>query len=196
MGRRKMMLAAAGTAVAMFFVAACGDDDDNGDTNGVPQDQATAANGDTTGDDPPAETGNGGSGGGGATLTIGDNVYTVDNPYCAFGPEETQNDRVSFSSGGFTEVDGVRAQLDASIQDPSEEGRYTGEGTIHSVTLNDIEDFENPSVAWAAVTGILGGGSFEIQVDGKNVRAEAVFDDERTPDEIEEIPGTLEMTCR
>jgi hypothetical protein len=133
-------------------------------------------------------------GGGSATLTVGDQTWTFDNYYCAFGPEQTQNDRVSFSSGAFGTHEGVRTQLDASIQDTDKQGRYEGEGTIQSVTLNDIEDFENPSVALGAESGFLGSPDFVILVDGDKVMVEASFDD-NTTDEIESIPGTLEATC-
>ncbi len=74
------------------------------------------------------------------------------------------------------------------------QGRYEGEGTIQSVTFNDIEDFENPSVDFGAVSALMGGVDFVIQIDGDKVRVEASFDD-GTTDELESIPGTLEATC-
>ena len=131
---------------------------------------------------------------GSATLTVGDQTWTFDNYYCRTGPENTGNDRVSFSSGAFGTHEGVRTQLDASIQDTDQQGRLEGEGTIQSVTLNDIEDFENPSIALSAVSGFVGSPEFVIQVNGDQVTAEAFFDDDTT-DEIEAIPGTLEATC-
>ena len=162
----------------------------------------TESSGDSGGDDGGDSSSDGGSTGGSggigsggeATLTIGDVVYTFDNYYCASGANETLNDDVPFSSGAFGEVDGVRVQLDASLYDPSGEGRMEGDGVIHSVTLDDIEDFENPSVSWHAESGFFGAVEFTIQYDGSTVFVEATFDDDRT-DEIEEVPGTLEATC-
>lgn len=131
---------------------------------------------------------------GNATLTVGDLTWTFDNFYCRFGPENTKNDRVSFSSGSFSTHEGVRTQLDVSIQDTDKQGRYEGDGTIHSVTFNDIEDFENPSVAVSAESGFVGSAEFVVQIVGDQVTVDASFDDSTT-DEIEAIPGTLEATC-
>jgi hypothetical protein len=117
-----------------------------------------------------------------------------DGVYCFFGPQETRNDRVSFSSGAFGEVDGKRVQLDASIQDTQQQGRYEGDGVIHSVTLNDVQDFENPSIGWEAASGFVGASQIAFTIDGKSVSVEADFDD-NTTDAIEALPGTLAMTC-
>jgi hypothetical protein len=161
---------------------------------------ATTTSGDSDGGDS-GSSGDGGSGGSGgiggggeATLTIGDVVYTFDNYYCASGASETLNDDVPFSSGAFGEVEGVRVQLDASVYDPSGEGRMEGDGVVHSVTLDDIEDFENPSVSWHAESGFLGAAEFTIQYDGSTVFVEAMFNDDTT-DEGEAVSGTLEATC-
>jgi len=135
------------------------------------------------------------AGSGSATLVVGDQTYEFDNYYCLQGGANTGNDRVSFSSGAFGEVDGVRVQLDASIQDTAEGDAMSGEGTIQSVTLNDIEDFANPSVAWDATTGFVQAPTWVIEYDGSKVTANGTFDDSRTDDAIEEIPGTLEAIC-
>jgi hypothetical protein len=182
--------------------AACGGDDDGeGETDapaaasadevaeGAPDDAPEGENGDDSA--PAQQAGDRGS----ATLTIGEQTWTFDSYYCATGARETRNDRVSFSSGATGSPDGVRLQLDASIQDPSEEDRLEGDGVIHSVTLNDIEDFENPTAGWSAVSGIVGESNAFIQVSDGRVTAEAVFDDELTDGVIEEVPGTLEATC-
>lgn len=137
--------------------------------------------------------GQGSGGPGSAVLTIGDQVYTFDNYYCAEGSENTRNDKVPFSSGAFGEVDGNRAQLDASVYDPSEQGRMEGDGVSSSVTLSDIDDFENPVVDWSS-GGPLG-DPVVIEFDGSTVFVETTFDNDLT-DEIENIPGTLEATCR
>ncbi|MCE0487144.1 hypothetical protein [Ornithinimicrobium sediminis] len=196
-------------------LAACGGDDAPEETadetttseeaTDTAEDAATTEDETTTGDVPGGEDADeesaeegaaaGGIGAGGsATLTVGGETYEFDNYYCATGPEETGNDDVSFSSGAFGEVDGVRVQLDASILDFSGESAMEGEGTIQSVSLNDIEDFEDPSVSWSAEAGFMGEPEWTIETDGSTVSAEATFDDGRT-EEIEEVEGSLEATC-
>lgn len=195
--------------VLALLLAACGGGDAGDDDAAV---TTTAAAADDSGEEAETEEpeteeeteepeteepddGSQGSGeSGSATLTIGDQVYTFDNYYCLQGGENTGNDNVPFSSGAFGEVEGVRVQLDASLYDPDAQDRMEGDGVIHTVSLNDVEDFENPSVAWRAESGFLGMGDWVIQYDGETVFAEAMFDDDRT-DEIEEIPGTLEAVC-
>jgi hypothetical protein len=197
--RRTFVFSIAATAIVILLLAACGGDDDAEDLTGEGGPSATQndsdAGGQPTDDGSDQDSPDAPSGGGTATLAIGDETWEFTGYYCAFGPAETQNDRVSFSSGAFGEsAEGVRIQLDASIQDTREEGRYDGDGVIHSLTLNDIEDFENPSLGWSALTGILGSGGPFLHLDGQSVTAETVFDDETT-DEIEEVPGTFQATC-
>ena len=198
-----------GLVVALVLVmAACsgGEDSSEGD---LPDDVTTtsaaaAAPADTvaSNDDTVTTVNDAGSGepaaappgGGSATLTVGDQTWTFDNYYCRTGPENTGNARTSFSSGAFGMHEGVRTQLDASIQDKDQQGRMEGDGTIQSVTFNDIEDFENPSVDLAAESGFVGGPEFVVQVDGDKVTVSASFDD-GTTEEREAIPGTLEAMC-
>lgn len=179
-------------AAAILVLAACSSSSDDGTNTTAP-----AGSGDTTaptgGTDTTAAPAGGGSGGGigdggSATLVVGDVTYTFDNFYCLQGSANTGNSRVSFSSGAFGEVDGVRVQLDVGIQDTNEGDAMTGEGTIHYVSLNDIEDFANPSLSWESF-----GGS-DVEYDGSNVHAEMTFDDQTT-DDFEEIPGTLDAEC-
>lgn len=178
------------------LAVACSSDSNDDSNDNTPE--ATEVMDDTEPTNPPSEGGNGGGGigaGGSATLTIGDETWEFDNYYCAFTPEESRNARVSFSSGAFGEsATGARTQLDASIQDTNEQGRYEGEGTIHSLSLDDIDDFESPSVSWSAVSGLVGESTAFIQVEGNNVHAETFFDD-GTTDALEEIPGTLDAIC-
>ena len=94
--------------------------------------------------------------GGSAILIIGDETWMFNDIFCGFTPDETRNSRVSFTLVGFGEsTEGRRTQLDATIQGTDNQGRYSGFGVIHSVSLNDIENFENPSVAWEAIFGLL-----------------------------------------
>ncbi len=178
-------LMAALVAVALVLSFACSDSDSNGSADDQPVAQTTEAPDDT-----------GVSGSGGATLTIGSESWTVDNLFCAFSPEDAGNDRVSFSMSGFTETaGGVRVQLEATIQDTEEQGRYEGDGVIHIISIDDISDLENPAVGWSATRGAFGDKADIIQVDGKSVTAEATFDNSLTDDVIEETAGTLEGTC-
>lgn len=178
----KTLAAALMLTLMSAFAFACSSDsnDDNGDGD-EPQMTATmAADGEepTVAEQPDGVDQPDVSGGGTATLTVGDETYTFDGYRCAFGTEETQNENVDFSSTAFGEsATGARTQLSVDIT----------LGT-HAVTLNDIDDFENPSVALEAI------GGFELQIDGKNISAEASFDD-GTTDEIESVAGTFEGTC-
>lgn len=135
------------------------------------------------GDGPDAERTDGGSdvsaaaGGGSATLTVGDQTYEFDRARCAFGSEETGRDDTEFVLSAIQ--DGL--QLDATIN--------TRFG--HVVSLDDIEDFENPRVGWSA--GGPGSDAGEIiQVDGRRVSVEATFTDEVSGDTAE---GTLSAVC-
>lgn len=191
---KKSLVIAAALAIA---VSACGGDSEGatattlaGSPTSTPATGGQDATTTTAGSANPGAPGGGGS----ATLTIGDSTYEFDNYYCLQGSDNTGNARVSFSSGAFGEVDGVRVQLDASIQDRNEGNAMDGEGTIQSVTLNDIEDFQNPSVAWEATAGFIGVPEWVVEYDGSKVHAEAVFDDTST-DQFEQIPGTLDATC-
>lgn len=179
--------------VLALVVAACGGDSPaaSDDPAEAAADTTAASDGDSgefTFDDPPE----GEFFRGEATLTIVDQVYTFDNYYCFRGVENTQNDSVPFSSGAFGEVDGNRAQLDATVHDPSEEDRMEGDGVSGSVSLNDVDDFENPVVSWTGGGALSDSTVFEF--DGRTVFVETTFDDGLT-DGLDEIPGTLEATC-
>ncbi len=192
-GGKLMNLRIIGIAAAVLLVlAACSSDTVEstavGDDSATQTSSPAAAGGEEA--QPPSTPGSGGS----ATLTIGDQTYEFDEYYCIQGSANTGNSRASFSSGAFGDIDGVRVQLDASIQDMNEGDAMEGEGTIHSVSLNDIEDFQNPSVSWDAVTGFISAPAWTVEYDGSTVRADALFDDGLT-DDLEEIPGTLEATC-
>lgn len=152
----------------------------------------------------PSEASGGGqsggqTGGGTATLTIGSETWEFSGFMCAFGHEATQSDVYSFSSNAFGEhTTGARLQMQADIRDESGQGRYEGDGIIYELTLNDISDFENPSVSWSSDNRELipgtGSGDAVVHIDGNHLTAEGNFDDGRT-DEIEKVPGTLDATC-
>lgn len=112
-------------------------------------------------------------GGGSATLTVGDRTWTFDRVLCAIGEEETGQEGAEFVLSSIQ--DGV--QFYVSI-----------DSFGHSVSLNDIEDFENPSVA---LVSEFGADEF-IQLDGTNVSGEVTMvQDDGTGGE----PASFEGTC-
>ena len=185
------MLMAAAILATVALACSSGDDDSSTDGDQLTATPEASSDGDGGGD------GNGsgdGAGAGSATLTIGDESWSFDDIFCAFSPEEAGNARVSFFVSSFGEsATGARTQLDATIQDPAQEGRYDGENVIKTVSLNDVEDFENPSVDWSSISG-FSIAELDFQVDGKNVAVSAAFND-GTTDDIETVPGTLVATC-
>lgn len=110
--------------------------------------------------------------GGSASLTVGDQTWTFDGALCAFGEEEIGQEGAELVVSAIT--DGV--QLYISI-----------DSFGHNVDVNDIENFENPSVSLASAVD----GEF-IVVDGKDVSGEALFTDYETNESLE---GTFEATC-
>lgn len=112
-------------------------------------------------------------GGGSATLVVGDQQWTFQSVLCAIGEEQTGQEGAEFVLSSIQ--DGL--QMYASI-----------DSFGHSVSLNDIQDFENPSVAisWLGQSGII--------VDGNEVTAEVEMIDE-TSDSFETVAGTFTATC-
>jgi hypothetical protein len=154
--------------------AADADSADAGDS--TPEDAAEDSAADMAEDlvDDLAET-QASQGGGSATLTVGDQTWTFDSVLCAFGEEMIGQEGAVFNLSSIQ--DGL--QMYASI-----------DSFGHSVSLDDIEDFQNPSVS---LSSAFGAGEF-IQLDGKNVSAEIGFMD-GTTDDFAEIPGTFTATC-
>lgn len=121
-------------------------------------------------------------GGGGATLTVGDATWMFDSVLCAFGPEEIGQEGAEFVLSSLQEG----LQLYVSI-----------DSFGHSVSLDDVADFQNPSVSLSAekFTAALNGGPEEfVEVNGKEITSTALFVD-GTTDDLEPIEGTLVATC-
>ena len=114
-------------------------------------------------------------GGGGATLTVGDESWTFDSVLCALGEEETGQEGAEFVLTGIQ--DGV--QLYVTIDDWG-----------HSITLDDIENFEEPTVALRSADE----GEF-LQLDGTQVSAEMAMIDSESFDPADAVDGTLEGSC-
>lgn len=135
------------------------------------------------GDGPDADNASEQSGDPGATdgaaaiLAVGDRTYEFERIFCAFGPEETGQDDTEFSLSA--RQDGL--QLDATISE-----RFG-----HVVSVDDIENLDDPRVGWTA-GGVLGGTEDIIELDGRQVSAEATFEDENTGETTE---GSLRATC-
>jgi hypothetical protein len=113
-------------------------------------------------------------GGGAATLTVGGQTWIFGSVLCAFGEEQIGQAGAEFNLSAIQ--DGL--QLYASI-----------DSFGHSVSLNDIENFADPSVDLEALTA-----EGFIVLDGKSVQAAAPFID-GTSDSFEGVEGTLEATC-
>lgn len=179
------------SALTLVGLAACGDDDSGDDAAPVQADDSSGA--DSDGDAGSDSSDDGGtdapapSGGGTATLTIGDETWEFTTVRCAIGSDQTQSDEYDFS------LSAIENGLQLSVDRAAEGGQY-GDG----VEIDDIEDFENPSVSRSAPAFDPTGGQSEpfVQIDGKNVTAESMFTDGTLDDPFSDpTPGTLEATC-
>lgn len=112
-------------------------------------------------------------GAGSATLTAGGETWTFDAALCGFGPEEIGQEGAEFVLSAIQ--DGL--QFYVSIDEFG-----------HSISINDIEDFENPSVALYTDGSA---GEF-IMLDGKEVSGETTMTDE---DGTGDIEASFEATC-
>jgi hypothetical protein len=119
-------------------------------------------------------------GGGGATLTADGQTWEFSSVLCAFGEDQIGQPGAVFNLSAI--ADGL--QLYVSIDDS---------GDSHSLSINDIEDFENPSVALSADT-ITGGPANFLTLDYKSVSGEVVLIDESTG-EATSAPAQLSATC-
>jgi len=114
-------------------------------------------------------------GGGTATLTVGGETWTFGSVLCAFGEEMIGQEGAVFNLSAIQDGMQLYAATDSF-------------GDL--VSLNDIEDFENPSVALEAI----GAAEEFVVLDGKNVSASTQFVD-GTAESFDEIDGTFEATC-
>jgi hypothetical protein len=130
-----------------------------------------------------------------ALLTVGDESYSFEITSCFSPTDDGGKHTTSFRLTATGTVDGARAELGAVVKDSFEEGRLEGNGTSHWVTLDDVEDVENPAVSWGARSGYFADDPFwTVNVDDKHISAEPVFDDGRT-EASETIGGTFEAIC-
>jgi hypothetical protein len=106
---------------------------------------------------------------------VGDMTYTFDSVLCAFGEDQIGQEGAEFNLSSIQEGMQMYASIDSFG---------------HSVSLDDIVNFEDPSVSLESARG----GADFIVVDGKNITAETEFVD-GTVDDFVTIPGTFTATC-
>ena len=131
-------------------------------------------------------------GAGKATLKVGDKTYEFDTVMCAFGTDETKNADWDFS------LSAIQDGTQLSVSRGAEGGQYGD-----SVSLDDIENVDDPSVSWSAPAHVLPTAanpnavvddSF-VEIDNKNISAQAQFDDGTKGTTGEPVAGTLTATC-
>lgn len=115
--------------------------------------------------------------GGSASVTIGDQTWDFDGVLCAFGPEEIGQEGAEFVLSAIG--DGLQFYISVDAM-----GQF--------VSLNDIENFEDPALSWEADQDASGEGF--IQVDGKDVSGEATFIDYHS-ESWDEVEGSFEGSC-
>lgn len=115
--------------------------------------------------------------GGSASVTIGEQTWDFDGVLCAFGPEEIGQEGAEFVLSAIG--DGLQFYISVDAM-----GQF--------VSLNDIENFENPALSWEADQDASGEGF--IQVDGKDVSGEATFIDYLS-ESWDEVEGSFEGSC-
>ncbi len=186
-------------AAGVLVFSACGSSDD--DSGAVATEPPAAAETDPpTGDDPEAalddlqdavddiaddlEATQDAVGGGGATLVANGQTWVFPSVLCAFGEDQIGQPGAVFNMSAI--ADGL--QLYASIDD---------NGESHSLSLNDIQDFENPSVALTMdkfVIQLVDAPNDFLQLDGKQLTADVVMIDDVTDLPTPE-PAQLTATC-
>jgi hypothetical protein len=189
--KRRALRLVSSIGVAALIATSCGSDDEPAAAEEAPADEVVEESSDAV--DDAAESGDipedavefaedqvdaleevqDQQGGGSARLVVGADEWTFDSVLCAFGEEEIGQEGAEFVLSSIQEG----LQMYASI-----------DSFGHSLSLNDIEDFENPSVSLSSV------GDGFISVDGSSVSAAADFVDD-TGDGITTTPGTFEATC-
>ena len=176
---------------AGLLLASCGGDDDETSTSA--DDVADAADGDRVADggdtdlDDMAEgmvddleAQQEAAGGGGATFTVDGQTYEFDAVLCAMGEDETGQEGAELVVSAI--ADGL--QFYVSI-----------DSFGNSISLNDVEDFENPSVSLSA-SEVVPGDVVTIEVDGKQVTGSSdAFRDDTSDDVMATVSGSFEATC-
>lgn len=115
------------------------------------------------------------SGGGKAKFTAGDNSWEFDSVICAFGEVEIGQEGAEFVLSSIQ--DGFQLYLSIDARG-------------HSMSLEDVKDFDNPSISLAQDDSLV---DFLV-LEGKNASGEAPVLD-WTEDSPTTIPAKVEATC-
>jgi hypothetical protein len=203
-------------AASVLIIGACGSDGDSDEpaddsTNEASSDDATNDGADTGGDtgavtvpdageledavaedaqDAADEIADGledvqdAQGGGSATFTANGQTWEFPSVLCAFGEDQIGQPGAVFNLSAID--NGL--QLYASIDDS---------GAVHSLSLNDIEDFENPSVSLSMnslLAGAFGVPTEFLTLDGTEVTGSVVMIDDTT-NQPTDAPAEFSATC-
>lgn len=114
-------------------------------------------------------------GGGSATLTVGDQTWDFEGVVCGFGEEEIGDEGAEFVLSAFE--DGAQLYVSIDIHG-------------HMVSLNDVSNVEDPSVALDSALA-TNAGEF-IEVSGKNASAQMSMFDELSGTEVD---ASFEGSC-
>lgn len=117
-------------------------------------------------------------GSGAVTLTVGDRTWEFDGFDCAFESSGLLNDGTTLGTNLFGEVEGVRIQMQIDVYDDGDA----------QFTMDDIEDFENPSVSYLETTDIT------VDVDGNTITASGDVTDQAS-ESFDVVPMTFEGEC-
>lgn len=123
-------------------------------------------------------------GGGGATLTVNGQTWEFPSVLCAFGEEQIGQDGAVFNLSAI--ADGL--QLYASIDDS---------GGTHTLSLNDIKNFADPSVSLSASpfsASAAGTPADFLTLNDKSVSSDVVMIDDITGEPTAE-PAQFSGTC-
>ena len=167
------------------LLAACGGDDTTSDDGDAASGSASAASADDAANEDAAddvaasaeelveemESQQESQGGGGATVTIDGETWEFDSVLCAFGEEEIGQE------GAEVVVSSIQDGLQFYVSIDS---------FGHSVSLNDVEVFEDPAVSLMSV------GDDFIEVDDRSVSGQMTMMDDLT---MEEFEGSFEGVC-
>ena len=116
----------------------------------------------------------GGASPGSFTMVVGEQSWSFDSVQCAFGEEEIGQEGAEFVLSAIE--DGLQAYVSVDAF-----------GT--SVSIDDISDFENPSVGYSAF-----GDTVAVDIAGKNLSGIGDFFD-GTSDSLVPVEGTFAGTC-
>jgi hypothetical protein len=188
-----VLLAAFGLLAGLALAGCGGSSSDSASDNTTPDSNEVANNpGSTAGDQEQGQSSGQPGSGGTATLEIGDKSYEFAGVQCAFGTDETKNSDWDFS------LSAIKDGTQLSVSRGAQGGQYGD-----SITYDDFQNTDNPTVAWSAPAHVLPSAenpnaevdqSF-VEIDGKSISAQADFDDSTEGSTGESVPGTLTATC-